>query len=446
MIIYCVISLLFLALGQGSLSQACSNGGCNSSQDIQSAIDKLSSQLSNIVDKHAQSYRTCDSDVVSSSLLQLVLLQHVINGTGYGYNTNNGASDISAIFQRLNEINFSIKASINETVANERSNLSLVINNLTDKVQESTDVIMTLLEMVYDSRQAIESLTATVTQLNSSVAQLKQWCDGEDRDISTTSTDAYGPFRSCQDMKSASPDLSSGYYNITVNGTISTVYCNMDEVCGSGDGWTRVAYLNMSDPQQQCPSTLQLYQANGVRACGRIPLVRGCKTVDSFSSYYISYTEICGQVIGYQYWEPNGFATGSTDINGVYADGVSLTYGSPRNHIWTFAALYMENDTTCPCSGLINSASQVPTDIGNHYFCESGNSAGRTKELFTSDALWDGQDCNGAETPCCASPQFAPPWFHRVLGTPTSDNIDMRICFDASDEDTPVELYEIYIK
>ena len=38
--------------------------------------------------------------------------------------------------------------------------------------------------------------------------------------------------------------------------------------CGPGQ-WYRVAYLNMSDPTQQCPSSLRLYSANGVRACGR---------------------------------------------------------------------------------------------------------------------------------------------------------------------------------
>ena len=37
--------------------------------------------------------------------------------------------------------------------------------------------------------------------------------------------------------------------------------------CSLGQ-WTRVAYLNMSDPVQQCPSSWRLYSANGVRACG----------------------------------------------------------------------------------------------------------------------------------------------------------------------------------
>ena len=38
--------------------------------------------------------------------------------------------------------------------------------------------------------------------------------------------------------------------------------------CGPGL-WQRVAFLNMSDPSQQCPSAWREYSANGVRACGR---------------------------------------------------------------------------------------------------------------------------------------------------------------------------------
>ena len=434
MIAYYVILLLFLALGQGDLSLAHTKEGCSSSQDIQSAIDELSSQLNAVVDKHACSYRTRDSDVVSSSLLQLVLLQHVINGYGYNANYGSGSSrdDASAILERLDGINSSIKTSVEEAIANERANISSVINDLRDEVQQSTDVIMTLLEVVDSSRQAIETLTAIVTHLNNSVVQLQQCLDSHDKCTTITC------FESCEQIRSAHPDFPSGYYNITVNGTCSRAYCNM---CGT-DSWTRVAYLNMSDSQQQCPSTLQLYEVNGVRVCRRKTYYGGCRTVGSFSSNNVNYTEICGRIIGYQYYRPDAFESG--DIDGVYADGISLTFGSPRQHIWTFIASQTEN-SNCRCSN----PSQAATGIGNHYYCESGYSGSRnslSQILYTSDPLWDGEDCNGNETPCCSSPQFTPPWFHRVLDMPTSDDIDMRICFDSSDEDSPLELYEIYIK
>ena len=51
--------------------------------------------------------------------------------------------------------------------------------------------------------------------------------------------------------------------------------------CGPGQ-WYRVAYLNMSDPTQQCPTSLRLYSANGVRACGR-PSSMGTYSCSSLS-------------------------------------------------------------------------------------------------------------------------------------------------------------------
>ena len=47
-----------------------------------------------------------------------------------------------------------------------------------------------------------------------------------------------------------------------------------------------------------------------------------------------------------------------TTIDGAYVSGVSLTHGSPRQHIWTFVAGYSEfnniGDDFCPCDATIN--------------------------------------------------------------------------------------------
>ena len=54
--------------------------------------------------------------------------------------------------------------------------------------------------------------------------------------------------------------------------------------------------------------------------------------------------------MGYQYRVPDAFkdGTGQT-IDGHYLDGVSITHGMPRNHIWSFAAEWRDN-SYCPCS------------------------------------------------------------------------------------------------
>ena len=61
---------------------------------------------------------------------------------------------------------------------------------------------------------------------------------------------------SCGEINEAYPNFKSGIYNIiSTNGTIATVYCDMEVInCDKEGGWTRVVYLNMTEPDTTCPS------------------------------------------------------------------------------------------------------------------------------------------------------------------------------------------------
>ena len=100
----------------------------------------------------------------------------------------------------------------------------------------------------------------------------------------------------------------------------------------------------------------------------------------------------------------------------------------------------------CPC--INGSTESVPSFVGNHYYCESGNNnTSWSSILYTSDPLWDGEDCGSLEAPCCTAPGL--PWFHRDYGTnTTTDYIELRVCGDqgSNNEDSPVSFYEIYVK
>ena len=254
-------------------------------------------------------------------------------------------------------------------------------------------------------------------------------------------------FTSCKELKSQYPSSPSGYYVLaSANGSVDyTAYCNMGTLCGSGGGWTRLAYLDMSDATQNCPSGFRLYQSGGVRACGRPG--SGCVSVQ-FPSNGISYSQICGRVTGYQYGHTDGlYIYGS--INSDYVEGVSITRGSPRQHVWTLIAGYSQLSTSsqsCPCN--TGSSVSVQSFIGNNYFCESGTNASYpSTTLYTSDPLWDGQGCGSLESSCCNVTGI--PWFHRDYGnTTTTDYIELRICASlrSSYEDAPVSYYEIYVK
>uniref|UniRef100_A0A1X7USA6 Fibrinogen C-terminal domain-containing protein n=1 Tax=Amphimedon queenslandica TaxID=400682 RepID=A0A1X7USA6_AMPQE len=258
---------------------------------------------------------------------------------------------------------------------------------------------------------------------------------------------------SCKEIEQEQP---SGMYELASFNETYEAYCHMEELCGSKGGWTRLAYLNMSDFSETCPSGLRLYQSEDVSACGR-PLTSsaGCVSVQ-FPSNGISYSQICGRVTGYQYGTPDavhsGFTPNHNNLNGDYVDGVSITQGSPRKHVWTLIVGFTDQTNSdniyynCPCS--TGSTQHIQSFVGNHYTCESGNpTTSISAHLYTSDPLWDGQGCSSHEAACCDIPGI--PWFHRDYGNATTtDYIELRVCGDegTDNEDTPVSYYEIYVK
>ena len=251
---------------------------------------------------------------------------------------------------------------------------------------------------------------------------------------------------SCKDIKTLLPNSPTGYYHVNSR----NIYCNMGELCGTGGGWTRLAYLDMSNSTVNCPTGFRLYQSGGVRACGR-PVSSGgnCSSVQ-YPSNGISYSQICGRVVGYQYGSTNAVGYMSiSDINSYYVDGVSITHGSPRQHVWTLMAGLFDShysDSNCPCNTPPGGTQQVQSFVGSNYFCESGTNNTWTNTLYTGDPLWDGKGCGTNETICCSAPGL--PWFHRDYGNvTTTDYIELRVCGDQStyNEDVPVRFYEIYV-
>ena len=116
-------------------------------------------------------------------------------------------------------------------------------------------------------------------------------------------------------------------------------------------------------------------------------------------------------MIGYQYATPDEFYS-TSGIEGPYVDGVSITHGEPgaRAHIWT----YSEKHGPEGCG-------TAPSFVGNDYFCD---------RLMASP------------------PGVTAPWFCRQLPQTTTDDIEVRICGDegTDNEDTPVEIIELYIR
>ena len=238
--------------------------------------------------------------------------------------------------------------------------------------------------------------------------------------------------------------------HLAIKKTVKDMTANIAFIPECGDGlWYRVAYLNMTDPTQQCSSAWRLYNTKGVRACGRpVTLRQSCPA--TFYPTGRQYDKVCGRIIGYQFGTPDAFDIDPkpSSLEDTYVNRVSITHGSPRSHLWTLAAGVSEGNfprADCPCSGEEAKQAQVQDHIGNSYYCESGNAANiyRYNHLYSSDPLWDGLQCEGQ---CCTN-GTSPPWFSVELPNTTTDDIEVRICGDqrTTNEDTPIQLMEIYV-
>ena len=354
-------------------------------------------------------------------------------------------------------------ASTSTSTTCDTSQLQKSIDALTDKIDMLVNLTLTVVDPIppkpiipkdncscNSNAKAIENNTQDIEELYSKNEELEDQIEQfkltinllvEAFDNFTKTPDicngtVFPSLKSCQEIKDKCPRSRSGYYTLASG----KCYCHMGDLCSTSGGWTRIAYLNMSDAYEQCPPGFKVYNQNGVRGCGRAALRQRYCESHKFSSK-IEYSQVCGKLIGYQYWSPNGLSTGTSDINSYYVDGVSLTYGSPRKHIWTFITAMSENGNNCPCA--TGSTVTVPSFIGKDYFCESGSPSTPTRKLY-SDALWDGKNCRAFENPCCQASGI--PWFHKTLETSTNDDIELRICNDHDDEDTPVGFYDIYVK
>ena len=213
----------------------------------------------------------------------------------------------------------------------------------------------------------------------------------------------------------------------------------------------RVAYVNMSQSGTTCPQGLTQKVLSGLTLCGRSDTSVGSCQSTFFSSLGLNYSRVCGQLRGYQLGSTDAFGRLTAVVPENYVDGATITYGSgPRKHIWTYANGLSFHDPgnrpiECPCN--TGAANVVPSFVGSDYYCETGfNGNGVSYIFFPNDPLWDGQQCVGVEAPCCTHPNM--PWFNKTLNETTTEDIELRLCQDqsTSDEDTLLQVIELFVQ
>ena len=147
----------------------------------------------------------------------------------------------------------------------------------------------------------------------------------------------------------------------------------MVHATGGTGGWRRAVYLDMTDPNTNCPPGWNETDYPK-RTCGRATDGRPACDSAYFPVSGGEYSQVCGKIKAYQYGFGGNY-DGSSTINEPHFTGVTVMHGSPRQHIWTFAAGAAEGDPRrhnghCPCDTSMNIP--IPPFVGSDYFCESG--------------------------------------------------------------------------
>ena len=326
-----------------------------------------------------------------------------------------------------------------------------------------THTVVRITAAVYEAlRPILNEMKEDISSMKSEIATISQSVSNQTEEVNTRlsglNESLRDDFSSTENMicdKIEEHDNQIATELMRMNKTLTKeIFYNTEKTCGGTWGWRRAVYLDMTDPNTNCPSGWQL-TGYSKRTCGRANSSRfSCDSV-FFPVSGGPYSQVCGRIRAYQRGLPDAFLGyndfGQTTIDSAYVSGVAVMYGSPRQHIWTFANGARENqgahrDNNCPCD--TNGVISIPPFVGEDYFCESGEVSGSGKpwsSFHPNDILWDGRDCHSTST-CCSL--HNPPYFTKTLNQTTTDDLELRMCLYLSGprDNIAVELVEFYVK
>ena len=210
-----------------------------------------------------------------------------------------------------------------------------------------------------------------------------------DKTCATLGLLASNPASSCNEIyqHNIASRGNNGHYWINTTQGLHEVKCKMGLQCGGVEGgWMQVVDVNMAH-DSSCPGAWRMITSPKKLCVGGVNA--GCDSA-LFHTRGVKFQHICGQTKAYQKGYPEAFS--EKGIDDIYVDGISITLGSPRQHIWTYATAAHELQL-CPCD--IRGSRQPPGFVRNNYYCESGSNSSVTANdeiLYLSDPLWEDMD------------------------------------------------------
>ena len=325
--------------------------------------------------------------------------------------------------------------------------LSVQSNERHWKINGITDELKCLQNDFASLSQRVAYLKSANSKITSDV--------GACQDHSTDTTESLGDLHTCLEELQGTLDTIEGFVH----------------PCG-GSGWRQIVDFDVNNPTSTC-SEIGLLEPDtpsptGIQSCGRVTDGPGvCDSMTFAIADDEPYNQVCGKVTGYQQGRTRAFFESilfpGITVENAFVDGFVITRGvaGSREHIWTFASGFTKQATNadptvfdsefCPCEG---GAATAPSFLNGEYFCESGiDSIGDADpatalpdlgmDIEIDDPLWDGLGCTG-DSECCDI--CGQPYFHKTFATPTSDDIETRLCFGAPNSNIGIERVEIYVK
>ena len=405
----------------------------NDLQMLRDSMDSLNHSISNL--------STCLQEHKQQIQTEMVSLKTSLTSTQASIDKlDDSVSNLSMCFQEHKQQTQTKLCKVESSIDKLQKKINESVSNLSMCLQEHKQQTATELSHLQTSLTSTHSKLDTLT--NATASDHQQIIDN------MTDVECMNTQQNIQLHRNLQHNLTHKLEKIQDD----VSYIHGPYTCGGTGEWRRVVYLDMTDPHTTCPSGWQL-TGYSKRTCGRVST--GPRTCDS-ATFPVSggqYSRVCGRIKAYQYGGPDAFYAYHhryvTTIDGAYVCGVSVTHGTPRYHIWTFANGAAEDNPTviwvCPCDASITI--RVPPFVGNDYFCESGiNGPWAGQRIFrANDLLWDGKDCLPSST-CCSL--HNPPYFVKQLPTSTTDDIEARICLyePSSLDNIAVELVELYVQ
>jgi hypothetical protein len=241
----------------------------------------------------------------------------------------------------------------------------------------------------------------------------KQLADCDDDD------DSRHLCRSCQEILDVGWSTGDGDYDIASQGCGEiTVFCDMTT---DGGGWTEA--LRFDAATDACPGDWQSADTGASLVCTR-------DTSDTWGTRTalfptcVLWDEVLGNATLLQYGSTDAFGdTPHPDIDGPYGDVVSLTHGSPREHLFTYTFGFLSggtDDSNCPAIG----GAPAPALVGSDYLCDTGNASSTSNQR-----IW------------YTTPLFADDWWQVTASSETLDDVEVRLMatHGSSDEDVATE-------